>query len=216
MKLNSDLTFQTLLPTSGNRAALDACIEFAIQDARFNFLLLHGPPAVGKTHLLHAIHHATRKLKPKLRVLLITCETWTDELLGAIRSERTDEFCEKYHRMDMLLMDDVQILTGRPITQQTVADCIASLTRNGNNAALAHSGPLSAIPFLVPTNRIKPDEKTLVLEIGPPTTEEMIAIIWRKFANRYPKMPSNFVRDACSNAHGDIRRAEGRSQKDFH
>jgi len=209
MKLNPDLTFETLIPTAGNRAALEACSEFASSSKpNFNFLLVHGPPAVGKTHLLHAIHNAARKLQPKLRIMLITCETWTDELVTAIRSERTEEFRNKYRQIQMLLMEDVQILNGKPITQQFLADFIQSLIQAGRKVALTYSGLLSALPLAhEPTATTV---KKLIVEMRPPTSEEMHRVILSKFAIQCPTLPLNAVKAACVYARGDIGRAEGR------
>jgi len=131
------------------------------------------------------MHDAVNKLQPKLQVFFITCETWIDEFLTAIRSEQIQEFREKYRRIDMLLIDDVQVLNGRPITQQELADRIASLLLEGSRVALGHSGRLSAIPFLFPADAENPSsEKALVLEMSAPTTEEMI-ILRMKLATKY-------------------------------
>jgi len=206
MRLNPDLTFQTLIPTAGNRAALEACWEFATSyKPNFNFLLLHGPPAVGKTHLLHAIPNAARKLQPKLRIMLITCETWTDELVTSIRSERTEEFRSKYRQIQMLLTDDVQILIGKPITQQFLADFIQSLIHSGCRVVLTYSGLLSALPLAHAETATR-----LIIEMRPPTREEMHRVILSKFAIQCRTIPLNAFKAACMYAHGDIRRVEGR------
>jgi len=209
MKLNPDLNFETLIPTSGNRAALNAAREFATsRKSSLDFLLLHGPPAVGKTHLLHAIHSAASMLQPKSHVLHITCEKWNEELLAAIRSERTEEFRNKYRQIDILLMDDIQILSGKPITQQFLADYVQTLVHAGCGVALTYSGRLSAIPFATGVSAARP--KRLIVEIGAPTSEEMHQVLLSKFGILYRTIPLNCVKAACLSAHGDIRRAEGR------
>lgn len=147
------------------------------------------------------MHSAASTIQPKLQVLLITCETWLAELLGDTHSDRTEDLCAKYREIDLLLVDDVQILTGRPITQQVFSSFLASLSMEGTRVALAHSGVLADIPCMAMAR-----PSGLVVEIRPPTTEEMISILARKF----PKISLDVVRAACNDPYGDIRCAEGR------
>jgi len=134
------------------------------------------------------------------KVILITCEAWLIQQFTAIRSKPTEEFRENYRGLELLLVDDVQILNDRPITQRVFSNFLASLVIEGTRVASAHSGLLTDIPCIAESH------KRLVLEISQPTVEEMISIL----ARRFPNIPLEAVEAACAYDHRDIRRAEGR------
>ncbi len=118
--LNSKYTFDNFVVGEGNRHAYATCMAIADlpgQDS-FNPLFLYGGPGLGKTHLIQSIGHFILENNPKVHVLYVTAESFTNEIIKAIKSNKTNEFREKYRQNDVLIIDDIQEIIGKESTQQ--------------------------------------------------------------------------------------------------
>ncbi len=114
---NDRYSFDNFITGASNQFAYSACLAVAQNPARAaNPLFLHGPPGVGKTHLLYAITNELIK-KKKARVLLVRGEDFTNEVVDSLRERRMDYFRKKYRNIDVLLVDDIQFIAGREATQ---------------------------------------------------------------------------------------------------
>src|SRR6266508_6866765 len=118
-RLNPRYTFDTFVIGSSNQFAQAACQAVAELPSRaYNPLFIYGSVGLGKTHLLHAVGHQIGKLYPQLRALYLSSERFTNDLINAIRYDRTAEFRAKYRTIDLLLIDDVQFISGKERTQE--------------------------------------------------------------------------------------------------
>src|SRR6266850_2199986 len=117
--LNPRYTFSTLVVGSNNRLAHAAALSVAERPGHsYNPLFIYGGSGLGKTHLMHAIGHAVIARHPKKRVAYATSEKFTNEFINSIRAQKGEEFRERYRRIDVLLIDDIQFIAGKEGTQE--------------------------------------------------------------------------------------------------
>ena len=117
--LSARYTFDTFVVGNSNQFAQAACQAVAELPSRaYNPLFIYGGVGLGKTHLLHAVGHQIARLYPHLRLLYLSSERFTNELINAIRYDRTAEFRAKYRTIDLLLIDDIQFISGKERTQE--------------------------------------------------------------------------------------------------
>ena len=117
--LNPDYTFDTFVIGDNNKHAHAVCTAVASNPGGdFNPLYLYGGPGLGKTHLIQSIAHYILKNDPSKRVLYVSSTTFTNEIIDSIRKQKTEEFRQKYHNIDVLLIDDIQFINNKESTQQ--------------------------------------------------------------------------------------------------
>lgn len=117
--LNPDYTFDTFVIGDNNKHAHAVCTAVASNPGKdFNPLYLYGGPGLGKTHLIQSIAHYILKHDPSKKVLYVSSTTFTNEIIDSIRKQKTEEFRQKYHNIDVLLIDDIQFINNKESTQQ--------------------------------------------------------------------------------------------------
>ena len=117
--LNPKYTFESFVVGSGNRFAHAAALAVAESPAEaYNPLFIYGGVGLGKTHLMQAIGHFIHQNDPKKKILYMTSESFTNQLISAIQMKKTYEFREKIRKVDILMVDDIQFIAGRESTQQ--------------------------------------------------------------------------------------------------
>src|SRR5206468_8193970 len=117
--LNPRYTFDSFVVGSSNQFAQAASQAVAELPSRaYNPLFIYGGVGLGKTHLLHAVGHQTSRLFPAMAVAYLSSERFTNELINAIRYDRTAEFRARYRNIDLLLIDDIQFISGKERTQE--------------------------------------------------------------------------------------------------
>lgn len=178
--LNPKYTFEKFVVGSSNQFAHAASLAAAQNPGlTYNPLFLYGGTGLGKTHLMHAIGHLIKQNNRHLRVSYITSEKFMNELINAIRYNKTDSFREKYRSIDVLLMDDVQFFAGKERTQNEFFHTFNALHNSQKQIVITSDCPPREIPTLEERLHSR-FEWGLIADIEPPDLETKVAILKRK------------------------------------
>lgn len=149
-------------------------------DTQYNPLFIYGPTGLGKTHLLHAIANKIQSQNPKKSILYITAEQFTNELISSFRYKKTQEFRDKYRLgCDLLLMDDVQFISGKDKTQENLFHIFEALKNQGKQIIFTADMLPRDIDGLEHRLRTR-FESGITANTEPPDLETMIAILYQK------------------------------------
>lgn len=178
--LNRDYIFENFVVGSSNQFSHAACL--AVSEGHFqtyNPLFIYGGVGLGKTHLMQAAGNRIMEKFPKLKVLYITSETFTNEMIQSLKTKKMDEFRSKYRRIDMLLFDDVQFLAGKQRSTEEFFYTFNTLYESQKQIILTSDKTPSEIPELEERMRSR-FAWGLVADIQAPSTEEKAAIIMKR------------------------------------
>jgi chromosomal replication initiator protein len=179
-QLNPRYTFDNMVVGSQNR--LCHAVSVAVSESpatQYNPFFIHGPAGLGKTHLMQAIGHTVHYRYPQMAVRYITTEQFTNELIQSLATKRMNQFREKYRRIDLLLLDDVQFLEGKERTQEEMFHTFNTLHQSGKQIVLTSDRPPSHLQGLEDRLRTR-FEWGLIGDITPPDLETRIAILQKK------------------------------------
>lgn len=184
MQLDGRLRFENFVVGSANRLAVAAAR--AVADAPgtvYNPLFIYSGSGLGKTHLLAAIGFQARQVQPGLMVELLSLEEFVEQIHAAIAAGEIETFKRRYQNVDMLLLDDVQFLTGRRETQAEMLRLFNVLQGSGRQIVMASDRPPNEIAD-VDERLVSRLAGGLIVDIGPPDYETRVAILRRKCAER--------------------------------
>ena len=207
--LNRNATFDTFVIGPSNRFAHAAALAVAESPSQaYNPLFIHGATGLGKTHLLQSIAHYVTT-STELTACYVTCETFTNEFIEALREKRIEHFKNRYRTYDVLLVDDIQFLSGREGIQEEFFHTFNTLHEAGGQIVLASDRPPREITRLEDRLRSR-FEWGLMTDVQPPDLETRIAILRKKAARDHLQIDDPEVLAAIAmRVQTNIRELEG-------
>jgi chromosomal replication initiator protein len=207
--LNTRYTFDSFVVGAGNQFAQAASFAVATDPAKsYNPLFLYGGVGLGKTHLLHAIGNLAFERNPRIRICYITAEKFTNELIYCLRTNRMQDFKERYRSVDMLLVDDVQFIAGKQRTQEEFFHTFNDLYSSRRQIVVSSDKFPKEIPDL--EERIQSRfEWGLVADIQAPDMETRVAILNKKAEADQIPLPQEVAIFLATTIKTNIRELEG-------
>ena len=212
--LNPKYVFETFVRGKSNELAYAAALSIAEkpEDTTYNPLFLYGGVGLGKTHLMHSIGNFIINKYPNARVLYVSTENFTNELINSILYKKNQEFREKYRDIDILLMDDIQFLYNKEGTQEEFFHTFNTLYSANKQIVISSDKPPKEIQNLE-ERLISRFECGLIVDITVPDFETRCAIIEKKAELEYIKMPREVTEFIAHHFVSNIRNLEGALNK---
>ena len=207
--LSSKYTYESFVVGSCNQFAHAASLAVAEAPGRtYNPLYLYGGVGLGKTHLMHACGHAIKSRNQHLKLCYISSERFMNDLINAIRYDKTQSFREKYRSVDVLLIDDVQFMAGKERTQEEFFHTFNALYDQQKQIVISSDCPPREIPTLEERLHSR-FEWGLIADIEPPDLETKIAILKRKGDLIGVPIPDDVAMFIAGRVKSNIRELEG-------
>ncbi len=207
--LNPRYTFETFVVGSSNQFAQAASQAVAeLPSKAYNPLFIYGGVGLGKTHLLHAVGRQITRLFPAMRVLYLSSERFTNDLINAIRYDRTAEFRAKYRTIDLLLIDDIQFISGKERTQEEFFHTFNDLYDSRKQIVVSSDSSPKEIPEIEERLRSR-FEWGLIADIQPPDFETRVAILKKKAGVDRVRLSDDVAYLIASRIKSNIRELEG-------
>jgi len=212
-RLNPALTFATLVEGSANRMARAAAMHVAGSLGQlYNPLFIYGGVGLGKTHLVHAIGNQLLADKPQAKVLYIHAEQFVSDVVKSYQRKTFDEFKQRYHSLDLLLIDDVQFFANKERTQEEFFNAFEALLARQSHIVLTSDTYPKGLAD-IHERLVSRFDSGLTVAIEPPELEMRVAILINKAAAENAVMPEEVAFFVAKNVRSNVRELEGALRK---
>jgi chromosomal replication initiator protein len=207
--LNPKYTMDKFVVGSGNQLAFAVGEGIVAKPGSvYNPVFFYGPSGVGKTHLMQAIGNSMTMNDASTRIVYVPIETFMNELIGAIRTRKNEEFRQKYRSADLLIIDDIQFISTYKKTREELFNTFNALYQTNKQIIIASDRPPKEIDNLPDRLRTR-FEGGMVVDIQPPDLETRIAILQQKIEETDVEIPSETVMFIAQNIESSVRELEG-------
>ena len=212
-RLNPALTFETLVEGTANRMARSAAMHVAGSPGHlYNPLFIYGGVGLGKTHLVHAVGNQLLKDKPDAKVLYIHAEQFVSDVVKAYQRRTFDEFKERYHSLDLLLIDDVQFFANKDRTQEEFFNAFEALLAKKSHIVMTSDTYPKGLAN-IHERLVSRFDSGLTVAIEPPELEMRVAILINKARAENAEMPEEVAFFVAKNVRSNVRELEGALRK---
>jgi len=207
--LNSRYTFDSFVVGSSNRFAHAACVAVSESPAKtYNPLFIYGGVGLGKTHLMHALGNYISQKLPKTKILYLSSEEFTNQLIAAIQTRTTQKFRQRYRNVDVLLIDDIHFIAGKESTQEEFFHTFNALYDAHKQIIMSSDRPPKEISALE-ERLVSRFEWGLITDIQAPDFETRMAILKQKSERETIHVPDDVFSFLAENIRANIRELEG-------
>ena len=212
-RLNTALTFDTLIEGSANRMARAAAMHVAGMPGHlYNPLFIYGGVGLGKTHLMHAVGNRLLADRPQSKVLYIHAEQFVSDVVKAYQRKTFDEFKERYHSLDLLLIDDVQFFANKERTQEEFFNAFEALLAKKSHIVMTSDTYPKGLAD-IHERLVSRFDSGLTVAIEPPELEMRVAILINKARAEGAEMPEEVAFFVAKNVRSNVRELEGALRK---
>ncbi|MFO1265117.1 MAG: chromosomal replication initiator protein DnaA [Rhodoferax sp.] len=212
-RINSTLTFDNLVEGTANRMARAAAMHVASAPGHlYNPLFIYGGVGLGKTHLMHAVGNRLLSDKPGAKVLYIHAEQFVSDVVKAYQRKTFDEFKERYHSLDLLLIDDVQFFAGKDKTQEEFFNAFEALLAKRSHIVMTSDTYPKGLAD-ISERLVSRFGSGLTVAIEPPELEMRVAILINKALAEGAEMPEEVAFFVAKNVRSNVRELEGALRK---
>ena len=207
-RLRADLTFETFVTGKSNQMARATALQVVDRPGSYNPLFLYGGVGLGKTHLIHAVGNAFVERNPKAKVRYIHAQEYFDEMVRAIQRKTSEDLKHYYQSLDLLLIDDIQFLSGKPRTQEEffyTFDALYAARKQIIITCDTYPKEISGIEERL----ISRFDSGLIVAIEPPELEMRVAILLKKAEQQAAQLPEDVAFFIAKHLRSNVRELEG-------